>query len=151
MTPEKITWLWGEMKKYRTLFSDLTRDKEDNFAGLITQAFSFWMEVVDENDDIIGIIYLTEMHLVTECSVHILFLDKKLSEKQLLCRKVLRWVFDEFMFHRLTAVVPKIFFMTVRLAHKLGFVDEGIKREAHLMGGKWIDELQMGLLRNEVL
>ena len=38
--PEKVTWLWGEMTKYRTLFNDYTRGSYENFVNLIT--FKLW-------------------------------------------------------------------------------------------------------------
>lgn len=150
LTPAKIKEIWNKMQTCPTLFSDITRFDTENFSGLVTQANSFWMEVV-EGQELVGLIYLTDLNWVIDCTVHIVFFDRKLSEKRQLCRKVIGFLFDTFNFHRMTATVPAIFFMTVRLATTLGFKKEGTKRQAHPMSGKWVDELQLGLLREEAL
>ena len=149
MSKEKLQWLWTEMQKYRTLFSDLTRGDLDNFAGLVLSNDSIWFEVY-AHDVLVGIIYFTEMHLVIDCETHLIFFDRKPKEKTELCKQVARWMFDNFPINRITATIPKIYWATIALAKAIGFQVEGRKRQSQLMGNRWVDEVILGLLRSEV-
>ena len=149
MTREKIRWLWDEMQKYRTLFSDLTRGDVENFSALVLDQDSVWFEVYSA-DVLVGIIYFTDMSLVIDCSAHIIFFDRKPKEKAELCRQVARWMFDNFPINRITATIPRIYWATIALAKAIGFQVEGKKRQSQLMGNKWVDEVILGLLRTEI-
>lgn len=149
MTPEKTVWLWEEMQKYRTLFSDLTRGKYDNFAALVTDTNSIWFEIIEE-DQTVGIVYFMSMNRVVDCEAHIIFFDRKLDSRVELCKAITKWMFDNFPLNRISAIVPEIYFYTVRLAKRIGFQKEGVKRQALLMQNRWIDQIMMGLLRSEV-
>lgn len=150
-TPEKITWLWQEMSKYRTLFNDYTRGSHENYISLITLPDSYWMEVIDIQKRIpVGIMYLTDLSRVIDPQAHILFFDRQLSNKAPICREILRHVVAKFAFHRLTAVIPEIYHATIRLALRLGFKREGITRESQYIGGKWVNEVILGILADEV-
>jgi RimJ/RimL family protein N-acetyltransferase len=147
---EKIRWLWTECNKYRSLFSDFTRGHVDNFVALLMNGGTFWMEVVNEQGTIVGVIYLTDLRQIIDYGVHIIFFDCKLSEKVPLCKVVAKWIFDEFPCHRLTAIIPGKYYTTLRFIRKLGFVEEGRKRQSQLMSSRWDDEVIFGLLRSEV-
>lgn len=150
LTPEKTKWLWTEMNKYRTLFSDMTRGKPENFYELISQHDSVWLEVLD-GDETVGIIYWTGMAKMMDADVHLMFFDHRLTDKADLCRDVGRWFFREYpQFHRMTATLPHIYHATIRLAEKIGFKFEGRKRQSLLMGGKLVDEVTLGLLAEEL-
>lgn len=149
MTPEKVKWLWDEMSKYRTLFSDLTRGSAENFTALLIDPNSLWFEVFSETQ-LVGIIYFTSMQWEIDCEAHLVFFDRKPREKTLLCRLVAKWMFDNFPLNRITATIPHIYHWTLRLAVAIGFKLEGTKRQSQLMGNKWIDEVIFGLLRSEV-
>lgn len=151
MTLEKIKWLWDEMNHYRSLFSDLTKGSADNFYNVIMQPDSFWLEVVDANELLIGVIYWTGMGQVIDCDVHIVFFDRKPTEKIPLCKEVAKWFFAEFpQFHRMSATLPEFYHATIRIARRIGFRLEGRKRQSQLMGGRYVDELVLGLLASEV-
>lgn len=151
VTPEKVAWLWQEMNKYRSLFSDLTKGDLHNFTSMLAQPDSLWFEVIDDKDDIVGILYVMGMAQVIDCEVHILFLDRKPAEKVHLCKQVVVWVFERYPFRRMTATIPSIYYRTIKLAKNIGFKEEGRKRESQLMGNKWVDEVILGILRHEVL
>lgn len=150
MTPQKVEWLWREMQKYRTLFSDLTRGDVSNFAALVIDANSLWFEVVHDNV-IIGVVYFTELERVIDCETHCIFFDRRTMDKIELCRKIIKFMFRRFPLNRITATIPSPYYLTLRLAKKLGFQQEGIKRQSQLMGNNWVDEVIFGLLRSEVL
>jgi len=150
-TPEKISWFWTEMNKYKSLFSDLTKGDLANFTAMFAQPDSLWFEVLDGNEDIVGMLYILNMHEVIDCEVHILFFDRRPAEKVLLCKQVVAWVFERYPFRRMTAVVPSIYYRTIKLAKNIGFREEGRKRESALLGNKWVDEVILGILRHEVV
>lgn len=151
LTVEKLKYVWEECKRSRSLFSDLTAGRAGNFMSLISDPDTFWMEVVEtESQQLVGLIYLTEMHLMTECGVHIMFFDNKVTEKAPLCREVAKWIFAHFPVQRLNASIPSSYFVPLRLARKIGFVEEGSKRKCLLIKHRWHDETQLGLLRGEV-
>lgn len=149
--PEKVTWLWGEMTKYRTLFNDYTRGSYENFVNLITLPDSYWMEVVDIPTGIsVGIMYITGLSRVIDADVHLVFFDRKLANKVDICREALRPVLAKFPIHKFTAVIPEIYHATIRLAVKLGFKRVGLFRESQYIGGKWVNEVALDLLVSEV-
>jgi RimJ/RimL family protein N-acetyltransferase len=150
-THDKIAWLWSEMNKYRSLFSDLTRGSHVNFSNMIIQPDTLWFEVVDEQDNWVGLLYVMHMSRVIDCEVHILFFDRKPAEKVHLCKQVVQWVFEHYPLRRMTATIPHIYYRTIKLAKSIGFKEEGRKRESQLMGNKWVDEVILGILRHEVV
>lgn len=150
-TQEKVQWLWQEMSKYRTLFNDYTRGDVENFGRLLLTPDSYWLEVVDiQNCISVGVIYLMHIARIIDPEVHIIFFDRKLADKVDLCKEVARFLFNKFPMHRMTAITPKIYHSTIRLAEKVGFKREGVMRESQYMGGKYVDEIVLGLLSSEV-
>ena len=151
LTLEKTKWLWEQMQRYRTLFSDFTRGDVQNFYDLISLRDSYWAEVVDEQGQTVGMIYWTGMSKIIDADVHLMFFDRKPAEKVALCKDVAKWFFGEFpQYHRMTATLPIIYHATIRLAGHIGFRREGRKRQSQMMGGKKVDELIFGLLSSEI-
>lgn len=150
LTLEKTKWLWDEMCRYRTLFSDFTRGDAGNFFDLVNSPNSLWLEVL-EGDRTVGILYCTGLLNVIDPEVHIMFFDRKPAEKAALCKEICRWFFREFPGAvRMTATLPIIYHATIRLAERIGFKKEGQKRKSQLMGGKYVDEIILGLLYEEL-
>lgn len=151
LTLDKAKWLWEEMNKYRTLWNDFTRnDFESWYAGL-TAADSYWVEVW-KDDQIVGIVKWTGMAAIVDVQVHAMFFDRDLAGKVEICQRIAWWFFLTFPeCHRMTATIPSIFHATVRLLKRMGFKEEGRKRESLLMYGNRVDEMIFGLLASEVL
>lgn len=150
VTPDKISLIWDMMQKHRTLFSDLTRDDRVNFVNAILSPDSMWYEV-HEYDSIVGLIWFEGLHNVIDYTVHLVFFDRRPSEKLELCRKMIYWIFDNTAINRITVTPPAIYKRTIKLLVQLGFTYEGKRREALLMGGNWIDQLIYGITRTEVM
>jgi hypothetical protein len=151
MTLEKIKWMWDEMNHYRSLFSDLTKGSAENFYNVLMLPDSFWLEVVDKDDKMVGVVYWTGMGQVIDCDVHIVFFDRKPTEKIPLCKEIAKWFFTAFpSYNRMTATLPEFYHATIRIACRIGFKREGKKRQSQLMGGKYVDEIVFGLLASEV-
>lgn len=149
LTVEKTKALWEMLQRYKTLFSDLTRSDQENFVRVITAPHTMWFEIIDY-DVIVGIIWFGDLWQVTDCTAHMVFFDRRPAEKIDLCKAVVRWMFDNFPLRRMSVTPPKIYHATVRLLEKIGFRQEGCKRDAVLLGGKWNDQLMFGILRHEV-
>jgi RimJ/RimL family protein N-acetyltransferase len=64
-------------------------------------------------------------------------------------RALLRWAFREYNLHRVELSVDPANAAAIRVYEKLGFVREGCRREAHFTDGRFIDDMQMGLLRRD--
>ena len=149
LTPEKIQALWEQLKKYKTLFSDLTRNNPENFVKIITDKDTMWFEVI-EYDVIVGIIWFGEMWRGVDCVGHMVFFDRSPSEKVDVCKEMVRWMFANFPINRITVMPPIIYHATIRLLEKIGLKREGCLRESVLIGGKWNDQVIYGILRSEV-
>jgi len=152
LTQQKIDWLWSQVKRYPTLFSDLTKGKAHAFLDLLEVPYSYWLEILDTDDKTIGIVYVTDLGQQIDANFHLFFVDRDLSNKSELVKEILDHVFNKFpALHRLTATMPDIYFATKRLAIKSGFKLEGTIRESLLIGGKWRHEARYGILAKEVL
>lgn len=149
VTPQKATLLWDMMQRHRTLFSDITRDDHQNFINALLSPNAMWFEVW-EYDVIVGVIWFQGLQNIVDCEAHLVFFDRRPTEKTELCRRMVAWMFENTALHRITVTPPVIYKRTIKLLGSLGFSYEGRRREALLMGGNWIDQLIYGITREEV-
>lgn len=151
MTPEKAKWLWEEMNRYRTLWNDFTRNDYDSWFDNLVRKDSFWLEVLKDGVPV-GVVYWTDLYQIIDLNVHCMFFDRDLATKTDLCRSIAQWFFLHFPeATRMTAIIPSIYHTTIRLLKRLGFKEEGRKRESLLMYGNKVDELIFGLLASGML
>ena len=108
-----------------------------------------WFEILVEGETA-GIICIVNMHKIVDVDAHIVFFDRDLADKVGLGKAFAQWLFANFPIERVTVDIPVIYYATVRLVRKIGFKDEGRKRNAVLIGGRWVDSYIFGLLREEV-
>lgn len=137
--------LWERLQQYPTLFTDITRGDAELFWQVISAPDSFWMEVW-RADKLEGVMYLTNIQPGIDAQVHPIFFNRSVADKIDICMATIRWIFATFRFHRLTAVMPHMFFLASRLARKVGFEVEGRRKQVYFIGGRWVDELILGLL-----
>jgi len=149
MTRPELISLWSQLRRFRTLFSDLTRGDLGNFIRYVISGDTFWLEILDGKERV-GIVMLDGVSRLVEAEAHVLFLDSELMKKVPVCRATMAWLFDNFPFHRLTVQVPQRYFATLRLVEAIGFKREGRKRQATLLNGKWHDNYLFGIVRSEV-
>lgn len=151
LTPEKIKDYWEVIRRFRTLFSDFTRDRFENYLNCLEDPNTFWIEVIDLLDQPVGLIYVTGLHQTIDAELHAIFFDRQLTNKVELTKLVIAFLFETFpALHRLTVSVPEIYHATVRYAKACGFRYEGKIRERFLFGGKWVNEVTLGLLASEI-
>jgi hypothetical protein len=150
-TEEKAKWLWLEMNKYRTLWNDFTRGDFHSWFSSIVSEDSVWLEVTKDGQPV-GVVYWNGMWQIIDVQVHCMFFDRDLVSKTELCRQIACWFFITFPeVTRMTATIPAIYHTTVRLLKRIGFKEEGRKRQSLLMNGKKIDEMIFGLLASEMI
>jgi RimJ/RimL family protein N-acetyltransferase len=146
---KKLQALWEKLKRFRTLFSDLTRGDVVNFVNYVTSSDTFWLEIMEDRF-LVGIVVLEGISKVVDAEAHVLFMDRELSNKVPVCKAIIKWLFATFPFQRLTVQIPEIYMAPIRLVNDLGFKREGKKRQAVLISGKWVDVFVLGLIRPEV-
>lgn len=150
-TLEKAKWLWTEMNKYRTLWNDFTRGDFDSWFAILTAKDAYWLEVTKDGETV-GVVYWTDMIQIVDVQVHCMFFDRNLANKVEVCQRIAAWFFITFPeCHRMTATIPAIFHATSRLLKRVGFKEEGRKRQSLLMHGNRVDQMIFGLLASEVL
>lgn len=150
LTWEKIGILWETMKRHNTLFSDITRDDSANFVEALTTPNTLWMEVWKGDEEIVGVLWVTDLYVTIDANVHCVYFDRAPAEKDGITWEAVKWFFRNFPAQRLTAPVPALYHATIRMLKRIGFTEEGRKRNAILISGKWSDQLLFGITRPEV-
>lgn len=155
-TLEKLRWIYEKMRRERTLYSDLTWGDSQNFGKLLDAPGSYWMELV-QGEEVLGLVYLMGLGTGPDLETHIVLFRRLTIEdgdeyaELVACLRALSlWVFGKFLNKRLTAVIPNIYFRTKNLVGRIGFKGEGRKRKSLLLGGRWVDEVIYGLLREDL-
>ncbi|MEG0395977.1 MAG: GNAT family protein [Oscillospiraceae bacterium] len=62
---------------------------------------------------------------------------------------LINYAFEELNLNRIDASILDFNVFSLKLAHKLGFVDEGIQRQRIFKSGSYHDEIILGLLKSE--
>lgn len=160
-----ISWDLAKVEKYWDnisafgIFSDNMPKNALGFLNLVMQSDAIWFEVVDityEDEKVVGMIYLT--HMITgstspfiQADWHAMVWDAKAGTRRPVFKAAIQALFQQFGFHRLRAEIPLKFGGVIRQAKKLGFVEEGVMREAVLYDGVWFNTLSMSILEKEAL
>lgn len=146
----KLLLLWEQIKRFRTLFSDLTRGDLENFVRYVTSPETLWLEIC-RGKELVGVVTCENMYKIVDIDAHVLFLDRNLAEKVPVCKATVLWLFDTFPIQRVTVQIPDMYYATVRLVKNIGFRVEGKKKQSVLIGGKWIDCYVFGMTRQEAM
>ncbi|MEK0324153.1 MAG: GNAT family protein [Nitrosopumilus sp.] len=151
MTPAKIGELWNEFKKHDVLFMDEIKGDPEAFIDIMLNPRSMWMEIFSlEKDKPIGIASLNKIIPGFDAEGHFSFWDGKGSGRENLSLLILKWVFTRYKLRRITGMIPLNQKGTLRFIKRLGFQEEGVKREGTLRHGRWIDLAIFGLLHSEL-
>jgi RimJ/RimL family protein N-acetyltransferase len=147
---------WEKAKVHRTLFNEEIRGdfKEflkvflsENAAGEIEPNGLFWVI-----DDFAGVFYLSRINPGRDAQAHVNMLDGRFKGREEITKRMLKHLFDEYGFQRLTVHVPVYIKPNViRFIRRLGFVSEGRIRSVVPLHGKWFDIFAFGILRDEIV
>lgn len=104
-------------------------------------------------DDFIGLMYLTDFsYNFSDALAHYTFFDRRHSGRIPLVKAMLRYVFKEYGFNRLSVEVP--LYTSPQTRHfiaECGFTLEGKKRKAIRFKDDLFDVLMFGILNSEVI
>lgn len=150
MTADKIGELWREFKQHDILFMDEIKGNVEAFIDIMLNPRSVWLEIFSiEHNKPIGIASLSKVIPGFDAEGHFVFWDAGRGRENLTLH-IASWLFNRYKLRRITAMVPLNHKGVIRFIKRLGFQEEGVKREGTLRHGKWIDLVIFGLLRSEL-
>jgi hypothetical protein len=150
-TNDKIVQLWSEASQHEVLFNDFTAGKIEPFILLMLNPRAVWIEFVRLTDRrAVGVGYLTEVIPNFDALAHFSFWDSIARGREPLVQATMAWFFDRYNLHRLSVEVPPYQSGVIRFIKRLGFVQEGERREAIVHKGKWMPLELFGILKDDV-
>lgn len=112
-------------------------------------------------DDFVGVFYITDFKYdFSDANVHYTFFDRRHKGRVPLVRAMLKYVFDQFHFQRLSVELP--LYMSgesvqrskqgvMNFIRMCGFQHEGRRRKAALYKGEYFDINLYGIVKQEVI
>jgi RimJ/RimL family protein N-acetyltransferase len=147
----KITELWKLYSEHETLFSDHTEGRLEPFLDMLMNPRSIWFEFYHtEQEAPVGVAYLTRIIPFFDAEAHLAFWDGIASGRQPVVWELMDMMFEEFNLRRISAAIPVYQSGTIRFVKKLGFQEEGTRRDAVLKHGGWFPQTLLGILREEL-
>lgn len=149
---KKIADMFVESSKHDVLFSDFTKGNLESFVTLFLNPRSVWFEIRRVMDQkIIGGAYLTDVILHFDADGHFTVWDSIGAGREPIFLELMRFVMRRYNLKRLSAWVPAYQSGTIRMAKRLGFQEEGRKRDAILhKEGEWVESILFGILWEEL-
>jgi RimJ/RimL family protein N-acetyltransferase len=143
---KKIGSYWEKLKDFSPLFTDSTRNDEENWFRKL-----YGEVIILENEG--GIVVFNNFSSECSAEVHISFWDKKVPPQRVNeLKEILLWFFVTFDFHRVEAFVPEYARGVQRfIEQKLGFTHEGRMRNRIIYQGQLTDVKIYSILKEEVL
>lgn len=109
--------------------------------------------IVDENDVILGCVYLLNIDSINLCDdLHIMIGNEDYRGKGIgtfAVSSMVNHAFFNLNLRRLQLEVLEYNIAARSLYKKIGFIEEGKKRKAVFKNGQYVDEIIMGLLRDD--
>lgn len=151
MGPEKIAQLWSVFSQHDVLFTDYTNGKFEPFLLNLMNPRSIWVEMFDTDVDApVGVMMVTNVIINFDAEGHFAVWNSQARGKEELCLMMMRYCFERYNLHRMTAKIVPYMRGTIRFAKRLGFVEEGEMREAVVREGKWFSLQMFGITRDEL-
>lgn len=151
LTPQKIQELWIEFSKHDSLFTDYTQGKVEPFLDVLFDSRAIIAEIYNvTNEAPYGSLMMNRVIPGFDALTHFTVWDSKASGKELLFLMMMQLWMQEFNLHRLSAEIPGHMTGVMRFAKRLGFLEEGVRREGNLNKGAWMDMTMFGILRSEL-
>lgn len=151
LTPKKIQQLWLAFKDNPVIFTDEVEGSFERFLTVLMDPETIWFELFDEISQAIkGVYFLTDIYPGYEATGHFAYWDRIAAGRERMVHEMMRIVFDKYNLNRMTTEIPAYQTGTIRSAEELGFVKEGLKRQAARRHGSWKDVVIMGILRSEL-
>lgn len=150
LTKEKLASLWAQFKDFPIAFDDVTKGDPQHFMKVMFDPTNVFYEIYNQDDVTVGIASAASVRPRLDAVIHLTMFDRRLRGREGLFRSILTDLFEKAALRRVTAAVPGNRATTRKLLERLGFVHEGVLREAMPMDGSFIDVGIYGLLREEL-
>lgn len=151
-TPEKIREIWNEAKEHEVLFSDRIAGKAKPFLHILAAPNSTWFEVFSlESNKPVGMLYLNRILPRYDGYGHFAFWDKVGGGREELILDTLRYVVEKYNLPRVSTEIPVYQRGTIRMVKRLGFKQEGERRNGVMYKGGWMNQALFGMLREELI
>lgn len=154
LSPQNLAQFWEKASKFRVLFWDDIKGDFKRFAELFITRHGDELEANGlfwKIDDMVGLFYMTHIGKF-DAQIHYSFFDRRVYGRHRITRMMIRYVFEEFGFKRLSAEIPcYIKHTTTDFIEQVGLKYEGRKRDAALFDNEWFDVKLYGILREEAL
>ena len=154
-TPENIERLVEQCLKFPTLYGHEIKEAKD-----VTNLF---LDVTKDEikakgifyivDDFVGIFSITDFaYGFTDALAHYTFFDQRHKGRIPLVRAIMKKVFEDYHFNRLTVEVPLFTSSYTRhFVAECGFTLEGKRRKGIKFDNEFFDILLFGILKDEVI
>lgn len=147
----KVADLWAESSQYDVLFTDYTKGSPESFMDVFFDPRGVWLEILRMEDKrIIGAVYLTKVIPKVDATGHFTLWDSRGRGREPLLWDIMEWIFNRYNLHRITAEIPSYQSGLGRLLKRLGFKEEGERRESRLHKGTWVDDTLYGILKKDL-
>lgn len=109
--------------------------------------------ILDEQDNLVGLVSLTDIdRLNQKANFHIMIGDKKDRGKGIgsyATIEILKHAFLDMNLNRIELLVLKKNLRAINFYKKIGFLEEGTKREVFYKKGEFVDAVVMGILKKD--
>ena len=139
MTPKKVSELWESARQHDVLFSDYTEGKVEPFLSVLMNPSSVWLEIFRETDSKpVGAAYISNVIPRFDAKGHFAVWDKIAGGREEIFFSIMDWMFLRFGLRRISVEVPAYQSGVIRFSKRLGFKEEGTKRDGVLHKGVWM-------------
>lgn len=157
LTQENGLKFWQQAKKFPRFYERVNTESAQEFLDAFFKYDPFRQEATSEAllwviDDFVGVFSLTNIYHPEDAIAHFTFFDKRTKGRGPLIQGMIKWVFDNYGFNRLSVEIPayasKILFKF--LDEEVGLVLEGRKRKALKYRDKPADIILYGITPEDI-
>lgn len=141
----KVGELWRIASRHEVLFSDFTAGKIEPFLQILFDPSSIWLEIFREGSGPVGVAYLNHIIPRFDALGHFAVWDGVASGREEIFWLIAEWMFSNFELRRISCEIPPYQSGVIRFTKRLGFKQEGVKREAVVHRGRWFPLLLFGM------
>lgn len=151
VTPNKIQEIWLEYSQHDVLFSDYTAGSVEPFLDMLFDPRAIIAEVFRVDNGLpYGLVMMNRVIPRFDALGHFNLWDSKVRGKEIIFWRMMELWMNEFDLHRLSAETPVFMRGVIRMIERLGFKEEGTRREGTIHKGEWMDLKMYGILRSEL-
>jgi RimJ/RimL family protein N-acetyltransferase len=149
----KVDAYWNNLDKF-DIFSDDIPHTRDGFERFVLSSSAIWFEFFDD-DQVCGLMYVADLvpSLIEKRFIsatwHATVWDAKVGPRMPIAREAIRAVFKILRLHRLEVIIPLKAGGAIRVAKKIGFLQEGRLRAFYQYHGEWWDCLILSILETD--